>query len=211
VEVLNVGGGMLTSTKHVGSGITSLQAILAAPDHETDLTIQLTHNKKQEKGLVKLHAKVIDDTPPPSEPAKTSAPAPESTPKKEEPAENNQDKEKSDPHHDNSITDNNTKVNDQEKHEQEQEQQEEEEKKVSTPASSRDASPPTAKPAAVRSGEDPDNRQDSFLPPLDFERALLCIHRVSVHHLKNVETLGKNVRQDETRHYHALLLRYDVM
>mgnify|MGYP003385075892 FL=1 len=183
----------MASTKHVGSGKTTLQEILATPEKETDLTIKLTHNKKKEQGVVKMHVNVIENTPPAPEPKKKPDPEPEPVVKEEDPKKNLEKEKKEVP-----------KEVPKKDIEPEKEKEKEEVVDKSPPkavvndpptgikkegVSNMDTNKPPADITKPSSSADQANST-----PFDFETALLCIRKVSANHLKDVEKFGKNVR-----------------
>jgi hypothetical protein len=148
--------------------------VLAADNKETDVTVKLTHNKKKEKGVVKMHVKVIDDTPPPEVKQKPD-PEPAAVAKKEEPkGEVSKDesrvddkKKRADGKEEVAATHTEDRVDNNEKKQPEQ-----------SPA-------PEVQKDKEKEVED--------ATPFEFEKALLCICRVSANNLKDVEKFGKNV------------------
>lgn len=189
VEVLNVGG-MMVKTKHVGSGKVELEELLALPNKEGDITVKLTHyvkkKAKKEKGIVQMHAKVVEDTPAEQEKKEEPKKEAEVEPKKDKEdiskkkniaEKSNQPVKKPDPPLDEKDSDekkgengNNTvdKLNDVKNDSKEMknspEEKEEEEKKKKIDVS-----------------------------PFEFEKAVLFIHKISAKNMKSVEWFSKNV------------------
>lgn len=192
----------MSSSKHVGSGKINLLEILAAPQKETDLTINLTFNKKKEKGLVTLHAKVIEDIPPPE---KNKEPETEPIAKKEEPKEEkkkeetkavkNEEKNKEEP------KEVHEKNKDKQKADKEEEKNKEEKEEKVVPNKPQEAPMPSSKAVVNDPPVEKSNEEGAVAntTPFEFEKALLCIRKISANNLKNVEKFGKNVRKIHTK------------
>ena len=175
---------MLSSTKHVGSGTANLEDILSAPNKEKDMTIKLTYKKKKEKGIVNLHAKVIDN----EAPAEKKPDADTITPPT---------KKESDP----SPSENKSnKKDDLDKHHKEEEPKKNELKKepVKEDVSNNDikAEPDKTTKPEPKSTEPAQSQHTKaeVETPFDFEKSLLCVKKVCANDLKSVESFGKNVR-----------------
>lgn len=185
----------------------------------TDLTIELTHKKKKKKGIVKLHAKITDDTPP-HKPEDAPKPEPvtkdvvKDVPKdnvseskvfdKEKPAVDKDaskvsvdkplEKPKPEPNAKDVAKDvPKDNVSDSKVSDKEKPAVENDASKVSVDTPTSAILPPNK---SMVNNITP-NRNKPDLTPLSFEKALLGIRRVRVKNLKSVETFGKNVSEDD--------------
>jgi hypothetical protein len=179
-----VGGGMMSSTKHVGLGKINLKDILSSTNKEADMTVKLTHKKKKEKGIVKLHAKVIDDPAPPAAEKKEEAQV-EHVAQKDETQKQSTDK---------STAKEDTPTIKQEKvHEKEKQPTPVPDEKAKTPIEVVEKSINKSSLEMKEQPPSPEASQKETSSPFTFDKAFLHVVKVSASNLKNVETFGKNV------------------
>ena len=173
---------MLSSTKHVGEGSTSIEDILAAPNLETSLTVELTHNKKKKQGILKMKAKIVDHAPPSRANVKKTEVVEGAKNKKQDSAEDNN---VATTQGENQVMKKGENRNDKERTEIDKEQETNESTENITPKNDNND-----KGKGI--SKDVDNMRQELLEPFVFDKALLQFTRLTAKELKSVETLGKN-------------------